>query len=356
MFFGKQHKGPYAMQGFGLDVPYTDAQGSTKMASASTGSLCSTAANALALQAMLADLGYYTGKVDGIMGTGTRDAVKAFAAAQGIDPGVYYSGGAICQSIMDAYEAKHAPAPAAAPAASPLVGGGRLFLSPAILAAFAKSTPRAGTTPAVAPAAPAPGVMGWWGAQSTTMKIGIGVGAAAVLALGIYAAVGGKAATPNKRRKAMHRRPPSSPDKKRLHAWRRAYRDATPKRDQVRVAFGEREKPRAGSRAADDLAERWLKSHATPNPRKTGKRRPKSRCAITGVRTCRCKPPKGYPKKRSAYALPECWMYPLTTRAKVRNAASRFGKYKHRYAPLERAKIERRIDRAKQKFHIGEYR
>lgn len=280
MFFEKSHKGPYAMRGFGLDVPYSDAQGSTVTATAGTGTLCGTSGNALALQAMLADLGFYTGKIDGQMGPGTRSAVTAFAAAQSVDPGAYYPTGAICQAIINAYELKHAPAPAAAaPATSALVGGGRIFLNPAILAAFA--TPRSGTPAARAPAAAAPaagGVMGWWGAQSSTMKIGIGVGVAAVLALGIYAAVGvkPKAATPNR---------------------------------------------------------------AKPKPR-----------------TCRKKPPKGYPKKRSAYALPECFMYPLNNKARVRTAAARFGKHKRRYPPAVRGKIAARLDRAKRKFHIGEYR
>jgi peptidoglycan hydrolase-like protein with peptidoglycan-binding domain len=239
---------------------------------------------------MLADLGFYHGKIDGQMGTGTRSAVTAFAAAQGIDAGPYYSTGAICQAIMDAYTAKHAPAPAApAPVAAPAPAlSTRLFLNPAIMAAFAKSR---ATTTAGGAAAPGAGggITGWWGSQSTPVKIGIGVAVAALLGLGIYAATS---------------------------------------------------KPKA----------------ATPNARRHRPRGRKSRCAITGVRTCRCKPRKGYPRRRSAYALPECWMYPLTSRAKVRNAASRFGKYKHRYAPAERAKIAARIDRAKRRFHIGEYR
>ena len=121
--------------------------------------------------------------------------------------------------------------------------------------------------------------MGWWGAQSSTMKIGLGVGVAAVLALGIYAAMGGMSGT----------------------------KTATPNR-------------------------------AKPKPR-----------------TCRSKAPKGYPRKRSAYALPECFMYPLNNKKRVRTAAARFGKHKRRYPPAVRGKIARRLDAAKKKFHIGEY-
>ena len=203
MFFDKHYQGPYAMQGFGLDVPYADAQGSSKTAVASTGTLCGTSGNAIALQAMLADLGFYKGTIDGIMGTGTRDAVKAFASSTSVDPGAYYATGAICQAIMDAYQAKHAPAPPlqpdgppspAPPQAKPVV---RFIINPALLAAAMAK--KSAAPPA--PAAPAAGVMGWWGAQSSTMKIGLGVGVAAVLALGIYAAMGGmsgtKTATPN---------------------------------------------------------------------------------------------------------------------------------------------------------------
>ena len=204
MFFDKSHKGPYAMQGFGLDVPYSNAQGSTVMASAGTGTLCGTTGNAIALQAMLADLGFYKGTIDGIMGTGTRDAVKAFASSMSVDPGGYYASGAICQAVMDAYQAKHAPPPPlqpdgppspAPPQAKPVV---RFIINPALLAAAMAK--KSAAPPA--PAAPAAGVMGWWGAQSSTMKIGLGVGVAAVLALGIYAAMGGmsgtKTATPNR--------------------------------------------------------------------------------------------------------------------------------------------------------------
>jgi len=276
MFFDKSHKGPYAMQGFGLDVPYSNAQGSTVMASAGTGTLCGTTGNAIALQAMLADLGFYKGTIDGIMGTGTRDAVKAFASSTSVDPGAYYATGAICQAIMDAYQAKHAPAPPlqpdgppspAPPQAKPVV---RFLFNPAVFAsAMAKKQA------AAAPAASG-GVMGWWGAQSSTMKIGLGVGVAAVLALGVYAAMGGGAKT------------------------------ATPNR-------------------------------AKPKPR------------------CRSMAPKGYPKKRAAYALPECFMYPLNNKKRVRTAAARFGKHKRRYPPAVRGRIARRLDAAKKKFHIGEY-
>lgn len=209
MFFGTP-RGPYSpVQGFGLDVPYADAQGSTKQAHAGTGSLCSSDGNAMALQAMLADLGFYSGKLDGMMGTGTRGAVTAFAASQGIDPGTYFSTGSICQAIMDAWQAKKgAVAPSAPPAtatptaANPLLAS-RLFINPAIIAAFAKSaSARSATTSGGVVAAPGSGITGWWSAQNSTTKIGIGVGAAAIVALGVYLTMGSapRAATPNTRR------------------------------------------------------------------------------------------------------------------------------------------------------------
>lgn len=89
---------------------------------------------------------------------------------------------------------------------------------------------------------------------------------------------------------------------------------------------------------------RWIKGY------------PSGSFSTAGVSTCRAKPPKGYPRARAKYALPECFMYPLDTRKRVRTAASRFGKHKRRYAPAVRAKIARRLDAAKRRFGIGEYR
>lgn len=70
----------------------------------------------------------------------------------------------------------------------------------------------------------------------------------------------------------------------------------------------------------------------------------------------RTAPPKGYPRKRSAYGWPEGYMYPLDTKKRARSAASRFGKHKRRYPAGMRATIAKRLDAAKRRFHIGEYR
>ncbi len=78
--------------------------------------------------------------------------------------------------------------------------------------------------------------------------------------------------------------------------------------------------------------------------------------AAFAIKHGRTKPPKGYPKKRSQYAFPEGYMYPINTRQRVRTAASRFGKYKRRYPAAVREKIAKRLDAAKRHFGIGEYR
>lgn len=84
--------------------------------------------------------------------------------------------------------------------------------------------------------------------------------------------------------------------------------------------------------------------------------RSRSRSRARLPETCRSGPPKHYPKDRRKYALPECWMYPVHDRPHVRKAAQRFGKHKARYSVAIRKKIAKRIDQAKRRFGIGEYR
>jgi hypothetical protein len=94
----------------------------------------------------------------------------------------------------------------------------------------------------------------------------------------------------------------------------------------------------------------------TPNaPRRRGRKSRRVGASVV-ARLGRTKPPKGYPKKRSAYAWPEGYLYPINNRPRVRTAAARFGKHKRRYPTAVRAKIAHRIDAAKRRFHIGEYR
>ena len=98
-----------------------------------------------------------------------------------------------------------------------------------------------------------------------------------------------------------------------------------------------------------------------PNPgRRRKRRRAKACAALKSVGTCRCGPPKKYRRlgatRRSQYALPECFMYPIMDARHVRTAASRFGKYRRRYPKHVQQTIARRIDTAKRRFGIGQYR
>lgn len=156
------------------------------------------------------------------------------------------------------------------------------------------STPSAQATPP-----------GWWDKQSNAVKVGVVVGSIALAMIGVRAIRTKTSYTPNKsrkrpasRRKNVSKRKPSAKEQK----------DARKRTDYAVEEFG------------------------------------------------RSRPPKGYPKKRSAYAWPEGWKYPINNKQRVRNAASRFGKHKYRYPPAVRAKIARRIDMAKKRFRIGEYR
>ena len=49
-------------------------------------------------------------------------------------------------------------------------------------------------------------------------------------------------------------------------------------------------------------------------------------------------------------------MYPVHDRPHVRKAAQRFGKHRLSYSPAVRKKIAAKIDQAKRRFGIGEYR
>lgn len=63
----------------------------------------------------------------------------------------------------------------------------------------------------------------------------------------------------------------------------------------------------------------------------------------------------GYPESPSGYADPQDQAYPLDTKKRVRNAASRLSEYAKRYSPEKRAEIMRRIEEAEKRFHIGKY-
>lgn len=87
--------------GFGLDVPYTS--GTTKKIASAVADNSGTCSAPVAVEQMLADLGYFKGKVDGIFGSDTLAAVKAFEKDSGLPATNGYPKKATCQRLMDAW-------------------------------------------------------------------------------------------------------------------------------------------------------------------------------------------------------------------------------------------------------------
>ena len=251
-------------------------------------------------QEVLDELGYsVVGKADGIFGPNTQKALSAFAKDHGFSYDGKNPSGQICEALQMAWNAAH---PGTGPLSPPPPGtvGSKLNFAPILKTIAAMQTQKqaaaqaqaAAAQQAAASAGPLAKVKAWWGGQSTMVKVGL-VGGVLVLA-----ALGAMAATSKKKTYTANKR-------------RSRSRKASPK---------------SGS------------------------------CRKKGVKGCRCKPPKGYPRKRSAYALPECFMYPVNTKKRTRTAAARFGKHARRYPKRVKATIRQRIDRAKKRFHIGQYR
>jgi hypothetical protein len=124
------------------------------------------------LQQMLQDLGLYTGKIDGDAGTGTLNAVVAFAKQHGLPTtGITKS---YCNALIDAWNAKMATPPAPEPGAPPVPG------------APAAPAPDAGAPNGPMVLAEQQGVMAKWQALPTAAKVGIVGGAVLVLGGTIY--------------------------------------------------------------------------------------------------------------------------------------------------------------------------
>ena len=173
---------------------------------------------------------------------------------------------------------------------------------------------------------------GWWSSQSTTVKIAVGVGAAALVGWLLFSLVGsGQTATPNRRRRRRYKANRRLSTKRRQGAARKAVKS------KIR---GKRSRARRGSRIT----------------------------LASGKRFGHMIPPKRYykmgAKKPSDYAYPEGYKYPLIfhkgskiniaqTIKHIKNAKSRFAKDKRRYPMSVRREIARNINRANKRFHVG---
>lgn len=102
------------MFGLGLDVPYVKFGTAHGTGTPTTALYCG---DPFALQQMLTDLGFYSGMIDGNVGSESLAAVSKFADATGA---LYTKGtlpqGATCTALMAAWSALHAPAAPATPA------------------------------------------------------------------------------------------------------------------------------------------------------------------------------------------------------------------------------------------------
>jgi hypothetical protein len=126
------------------------------------------------LQQMLSDLGYYAGRIDGSVGTGTTSAIVAAQKAFGVPTGAISKN--FCEALADAWNAKMAaPAPAAPAPGAPAAP------QPGV----PTETPPNGAMVTAEPQ----GVMDKWTALPMAAKAGIVGGALLLVGGGIYLAV-----------------------------------------------------------------------------------------------------------------------------------------------------------------------
>lgn len=138
----------------------------------------------LVVQKTLNELGFDPGPLDGIYGPKTEAACKAFAASVGIAY-VKPPKGEFCVALAKAYLKHQGVVDFPATTSIPIPGSSSPSLPslPAINVNVPSWLPGA-SAPTAPPPAPAPaaaeggsGVIAWWGKQTTTTKVGIGVAA-----------------------------------------------------------------------------------------------------------------------------------------------------------------------------------
>jgi len=290
--------------------------------------------NKYGMQQMLQDLGYYTGPIDGIVATGTINAMKAF----GTDAGVPIVGSlpdAWCQALMDAWQAKM-QAPQVVPVSTPPPPSNGTPPPPPTNGQVTNGQVTNGNgngaaTTNGAPQGPIDKAKSWWDRQSTGVKVAMGLGGAAIVGLIIYALVGGG----NKKKTyAANRR-------RRRYRSNRAKKYTSAQQKALKRIRGRRARAKTGKITT-------LKS---------------------GKRYGHLKPPKRYykmgAKRPSDYADPEHYKYPLVfrtnpgkvnikrTKAHIRAAQSYFAKHKRKYPMATRRKIARNINKAKKQYGVG---
>jgi hypothetical protein len=192
--------------GFGLDVPLMKfgTQSVIGSPAAVNDGKCG---DSFALQQMLADLGVYSGTVDGAIGSGTMTALRKFSEVTGVpyDKGTFPKA-TVCQAVMDTWAAKMAPPPpAAASTASPTMAGGvkfQRFAAKAFVARSAADSARATGAGARGGDVTVAGEGSWWASLSGGAQLAIVGGGLAAVGAVAYLMLGRKRAAPNPRRRA----------------------------------------------------------------------------------------------------------------------------------------------------------
>lgn len=194
------------------------------------------------------------------------------------------------------------------------------------------------TPPPVFQPAPA-AAPGFWDGLSTFEKVALVGGGAALAALLLYAAK--KAFKPNR-------------GTGRARSWRRfAHRMITGAEHPVSRPWRRGGKRKYVSNARRGRAyKRWPSGNLLLAKTRIVR--------YKGRRIGRARAPKKYRKlgavRASQYAWPQGYMYPIHDAKHTRAASARFAKWKRRYPKYMQRVIAKRIDTAKQRFHIGEYR
>ncbi len=197
-----------AASGFGLDVPYVDAQqrhqtGNVQPKSPDCGS-------AKAVQQMLNDLGFSAGTVDGVFGKNTFGALSRFAATVGVAYAGTYPSANLCSALMTAWQTAKSAAQSVSPVGANIVAQAAVPAA-SVSPAQADNQLEQPVTYLPPPVATTPtGLIdkakAWWASANTTKKAmvvgGVGLAVMLVAALSIKAPVAERAMTANRRKRS----------------------------------------------------------------------------------------------------------------------------------------------------------
>lgn len=183
----------YGYGAFGVTVP-TPLPGQPGFAPDMNGTGYNYCGSKYGFQQMLQDLGYYKGPIDGVVGTGSLAAARAFSSASGVPLGG--SGGMsnqFCDALIAAWQTKMAPRPAPAPAPAPAPSPTSPPQAAPMTTNGGQQPPSGGqvvtTNGGVGPIEKA---KNWWASASTGTKVAIGIGGVALVGIVLYTLVGGK--------------------------------------------------------------------------------------------------------------------------------------------------------------------